>query len=296
MGYFVITPKKPMHIPGWCRKYGPDILTYSGIATMIGGTIAACVATRKEAAMEEEIQKEPNKARRVWKRVRPYAGAATLTIAGSLMIGGSHEWMKANNAKLLSEVGAITAGLVAYRKRWQNKVGKEEEEKVFNGETEVEMQKVDNEGNVTTEKVSVTHVDTSVSYSRYFDRWSSWRADEDGNQDYDEQLIRAVQSQLNDLLWGDPRQMVLLNTAYEYLALKTKNQKGQYIEDRSVIGQVAGWILDKKNPGTRDNRIILTTKRTTRQLEDGTIVPTILVDFNVDGNIMREAQEKGILK
>lgn len=295
MSYIVLT-RRPFQAPGWCKKYGSDILTYGGIASMIGGTIAACFATKKELQQEEEIKKEPSRAKRIWRRTKPFVGAAVLTVAGGGMIAGGHAWDKKTITDLTKEVGVVTAGLMAYRKRWQDKVGKEEEEKVFNDEMEVEVQKVDDAGNVTTEKVNAARLDTRISYARYFDRWSSWAADDNGNIDYDEQLIRTKQCQLNDKLWGSPTQMVLLNDAYDMLCLKTKNQHGQYIRDRSVLGQVAGWILDKKNPGSRDNRILLTTKRTTRQLDDGRIVPTLLVDFNVDGNIMQEAQEKGILK
>lgn len=272
------------------KEHSADILTYSGIVLMGGSTVAAAIGTKHMLEEKEEIDKESELVKRVWARSKHYVAAVGLFGAGTFCVLKSDGLMKAKNELLKSEVLALTAGSLAYRQRWKDKVGDEEEKKVFLDEKTEEV--VDENGK--KKKVKTTNIDRRISTERYFDRWSSWRADDHGDTDLDIRTIRNVQAMLCNELCGSPERMVLLNHVYDMLGLYMINKHGQRVADQSVAGQVAGWIWDKDNP-TGDNTIVINVTRTTRRLDDGRVVPTLLLEFNVDGNIMEAAQERGLL-
>lgn len=271
-------------------EHSADILTYSGIVLMGGSTVAAAIGTKNMLEEKEKKGEEPELVKRVWDRSKHYVAAVGLFGAGTFCILKSDGIMKAKNKLLTSEILALTAGNLAYRQRWKDKVGDEEEKKVFLDEKTEEI--VDENGK--KKKVKTTDLDRRLSTSRYFDRWSSWRADDHGDIDLDVRTIRNVQSMLCNELCGSPERMVLLNHVYDMLGLFVINQQGQRVADQTVAGQVGGWIWDKDHP-TGDNTITINVTRTTRRLDDGRVVPTLLLDFNVDGNIMEAAQERGLL-
>lgn len=271
-------------------EHSADILTYGGIVLMGGSTVAAAIGTKNMLEEKEKKGEEPELVKRVWDRSKHYVAAVGLFGAGTFCILKSDGIMKARNKLLTSEILALTAGNLAYRQRWKDKVGDEEEKKVFLDEKTEEI--VDENGK--KKKVKTTDLDRRVSLERYFDRWSSWRADDHGDIDLDVRTIRNVQSMLCNELCGSPERMVLLNHVYDMLGLFVVNQQGQRVADQTVAGQVAGWIWDKDHP-TGDNTIVINVTRTTRRLDDGRIVPTLLLEFNVDGNIMEAAQERGLL-
>lgn len=271
------------------REHGADILTYSGIGLLGASTIAACIGTKHLMEEKEDISKEDALVKRVWDRSKHYVASTGLFAAGTFCILKSDGIMKAKNDLLKSEVLALTAGSLAYRNRWKEKVGDEEEKKVFFDE-KTEEAEIDGK----KKKVKTTAVDRTISTERYFDQWSSWAADDTGDIDYDIKTVRNVQAVLNNELRGNPERMVLLNHAYDLLRLYTSNPHGQRVDDRTIVGQVAGWIYDKENP-TGDNTILITMTKTTRRLEDGRIVPTLLLEFNIDGNIMKAAKERGLI-
>ena len=271
-------------------NHSADILTYGGIALMGSSTIAAAIGTKHMLEEKESKPEESALVKKVWDRSKHYVAAAGLFGAGAFCVIKSDGIMKAKNKLLEGQVLALAAGNLAYRKRWQDKVGNEEEKKVFLDEKTEEI--VDENGK--KKKVKTTSIDRTISTERYFDRWSSWRADDHGDTDLDIRTIRNVQEMLCNELCGSPERMVLLNHVYDMLGLFVVNKHGQRVADQSVAGQVAGWIWDKDHP-TGDNTIAITVTRTTRQLDDGRVVPTLLLEFNVDGNIMKAAQERGLL-
>lgn len=288
MAVYQIVPSNGKFM-SFVREHGADILTYVGVGLMGASTIAACVGTKHLMEEKEEIDKEPDIFKRALARSKHYAISTGLFAAGTFCILESDDIMKSRNKILESEVLALAAGNMAYRKRWKDKVGADEEEKVYldekTEETEVDGKK---------KKVKTTNVDRRVCIERYFDRWTSWAADDHGDIDLDVKTVRNIMSVLNNELRGSPERMVYLNHAYDLLRLYKVNPYGQNVDDRTVIGQVAGWIYDKNNP-TGDNTIVITTTKTTRRLDDGRIVPTLLLEFNIDGNIMEAAQERGLL-
>ena len=270
------------------RDNKTDILTYGGIGLMTASTIAACVGTKKLIEQKEEIAEEPDIVKRVWARSRKFVLATGFWAAGAYCIHESHGIMKAENLALSNTVTSLLAGSMAYRKRWQDKVGEEEEKKIFIDEKTEEI--VDENGK--KKKVKTTHLDPSISTERYFDRYCSWRADPNGDIDYDGKVIENVQEIVNQLLWGNGEHYVFLDEVYNQLGLFVVNEFGERVADRSIAGRNGGWILDKKNP-TGDNTIIIKKTKTVRRLNDGTVVPTWLLEFNIDGNIVKPLRERG---
>lgn len=274
----------------WMREHKTDILTYGGIGLMTASTAVACIGTKHVIEHKEEINAENELVKRVWERSKIFVAATGFWAGGAYCIHKSHGMLKAENAALTNTVISMAAGTMAYRNRWKDKVGEAEEEKIFFDEKTEEI----SDENGKKKKVRTSAIDTAISTERYFDRYSSWAADENGDREYDKRVINNVVCVLNNKLRGDPEQILLLNQAYEYLRLFKVNKHGQRVDDRSVIGQVAGWIYDKENP-TGDNTVVITVTETTRRLEDGRVIPTLRLGFNFDGNIMAAAKERGLM-
>lgn len=274
----------------WIRDHKTDILTYGGIGLMTASTVTACLGTKYVIEHKEDIREEPEIVKRVWERSKIFVAATGFWASGAYCIHKSHGMLKAENTALTNTILSAAAGTIAYRNRWKDKVGAEEEEKVFFDEKTEES----TDENGKKKKVKTSAIDIVLSTERFFDRYTSWAADENGDISYDKQVIKNKVCVLNNKLRGNPEQILLLNQAYEELCLFRVNKHGQRVDDRSVIGQKAGWIYDKDNP-TGDNTVVITVKETTRRLEDGRIIPTLRLGFNFDGNIMEAAKERGLL-
>ena len=274
----------------WIRDHKTDILTYGGIGLMTASTAVACIGTKHVIEHKEEINSEDALVKRVWERSKIFVAATGFWAGGAYCIHKSHGMLKAENAALTNTIVSMAVGTMAYRNRWKDKVGNEEEEKVFFDEKTEEI--VDENGK--KKKVKTSAIDTIISTERFFDRYTSWAADENGDIEYDKKLIRNAVCELNNELRGNPEQMLLLNHVYDRLQLYRTNEHGQHIADQSVIGQKAGWIYDKNHP-TGDNTIVITVKETTRRLEDGRVIPTLRLGFNFDGDILKAAKERGLL-
>lgn len=275
----------------WIRDHKTDILTYGGIGLMTASTAVACLGTKYVIEHKEEINSENELVKRVWERSKIFVAATGLWAGGAYSIHKSHGMLKAENAALTNTVISMAAGTIAYRNRWKDKVGSAEEEKVFFDEKTEEI----TDENGKKKKVKTSAIDTILSTERFFDRYTSWAADENGDIEYDKKVIKNVMCVLNNRLRGDPEQMLLLNQAYEELRLFRVNAYGQRVDDRSVIGQKAGWIYDKANP-TGDNTVMITVTETSRRLKDGSVIPTLRLGFNFDGDILKAAKERGLLE
>ena len=278
-------------VASWFREHKTDILTYGGIGLMTASTVAACIGTKKMIEHDEEIRHETAVAKRVWARGKYYILATGFWAGGVYTIHKSHGMMKAENAALTNTIASMAAGTVAYRKRWKDKVGEEEEEKIFYDEKTEETA----DENGKKKKVKVSNIDKRISTDVYFDRWCSWKADENGDMEYDGRVIDSVMAVMNNELRGAPERYVILNHGYDMLGEFEENEFGQRVEYRTVAGQIGGWIYDKENPNG-DNTIIFKRTKTTRRLPDGRVVPTWRISFNIDGDIMKPLKERGWIK
>jgi len=272
------------------RKHGTDIMTYGGLGLMTLSSVAACIGTKNMIAEEEDIKQEPAVAKRIVRRGKHYVLATVFWAGGVFSIHKSHGHLKAENAALGNTVASMMTGAMAYRERWKEKVGQEEEEKIFLDEKTEEI--VDKDGK--KKKVKTTSIDKSISTDIYFDRYCSWLADDSGDIDYDEKVAKGVAADLNNMLWGCPERHIFLNKAYDMYQAFTENEYGQHVAYQTVAGQRCGWILDKQNP-TGDNTIVVKITRTHRKLPDGEIIPTLRLSFNHEGDITNAAKERGLL-
>ena len=273
------------------REHGPDILTYGGIGLMGASVIAAAAGTKKMMEEKDSWKSNDPLVKKVWDRSKHYVATTGLFAAGSFCIIKSDGIMKERNKQLTETIAAMSVATMAYRQRWKNKVGEDEEEKIFFDEKTEET--VGEDGK--KKKVKTQTIDRTISTDIYFDRWCSWRADENGDMDFDARTIDNVMALLNNELRGNPERYVLLQRAYDMLGAFMINEHGQRVDYRTVAGQVGGWIYDKANPNG-DNSIAITRTRTMRKLEDGRVVPTWRLSFNVDGNIMGALRERGWIK
>jgi len=287
-------------------KNGPTIGTYAGVGLMAGSSVAACIATKKvvekkyEAPKEEpkteekaEEKKDISKVKKIWNEVKPYVPAAVMMAGGAACIVTSHMTMQQRNAALTAQIGTMTAAVAAYRKRVADKVGEDEEKKLFFDKV-IEETVLTEDGKEVKKKTTVTEIPEDITNSFYFDRYCSWRADPDGDIEFDMQLLKSIQAIMNQIGWASSNHMVTVNQVYEECQLY-REVSGRKIQLMTIKGQVGGWIFDKANPNG-DNMILFDCTPTTRQLDDGRIVNTVLVELNVDGNIMLPAKERGLIE
>lgn len=273
------------------REHAPDILTYGGVTLMGASVIAAAVGTKKMMEEKDEWKSDDPLVKKVWNRSKHYVATTGLFAAGTFCIVKSDGIMKDRNKQLTETIAAMSVASMAYRQRWKDKVGNEEEEKIFFDEKTEEV--VGEDGK--KKKVKTQTIDQAISTDIFFDRYCSWRADEHGDMDFDARTIDNVMAMLNNELRGNPERYVLLQHAYDMLGAFMINEFGQRVDYRTVAGQNGGWIYDKENPNG-DNTITLKRTKTTRKLEDGRVIPTWRITFNVDGNIMKPLRERGWIK
>lgn len=288
MSVYRVIPGKMVN---WIRDHKTDILTYGGIGLMTASTITACIGTKHVIENKEKIDSEDAIVKRVWERSKYFVLATGFWAGGAYSIHSSHGILKAENAALSNTIVTMAAGTIAYRNRWKDKVGDQKEEEVFFDEKTEEM--VDEDGK--KKKVKTSSIEKTISTDIYFDRWCSWRADDHGDMEFDERTVKNVQAMLNQCLWGDPERYILLSRAYDMLGAFMVNEHGQRVDYRTEICNKYGWILDKDRPNG-DNTITIERTKTYRRLEDGKIVPTWRLSFNVDGDIIQPAKERGLIK
>lgn len=139
---------------------------------------------------------------------------------------------------------------------------------------EVEETVTDEKGNEKTVKKTVDVVDpnTISEFAKFFDDGCiGWTKDPELNMIFLRQQEAAATKRLED------RGHLFLNEVYDMLGLP-----------HTRAGQIVGWIYDKKNPigdNYVDFGIYDTSKEANRNFVNG-YERTILLDFNVDGNIL----------
>lgn len=113
--------------------------------------------------------------------------------------------------------------------------------------------------------------DTFSQYARFFDEACvGWNRDPKTNLIF----LKNRQEYANDLL--KTKGYLFLNEVYDLLGMR-----------RSQEGQVTGWIYDKENP-IGDNFVDFGLNKDNKIAQDFIMGfgNTILLDFNVDGNIL----------
>lgn len=286
------------------KKYSPQILVTAGVIGTVTSAVMACKATTKidsilnktkhdisdiheaiehpENLTEEYTVEDSKKDLAI---VYAHTGIELLKLYGPSLILGtasiasifmSHNILRKRNLALAAAYTTVDSSFKSYRNRVVERFGKEldRELKYDIKAKEIKETVVDEEGKKKTvkNKYEVTSIDGYSDYSRFFDDGCiGWTKDPEINL----MTLRSYQNYANDLL--KTKGYLFLNDVYDILGIQ-----------HTRAGQIVGWMYDEKNPkgdNFVDFGIYDVHKEGSRNFVNG-IERTILLDFNVDGNIL----------
>lgn len=283
------------------NQHSPEILIVLGTAGVIGGTILACMATRKvDGVLEEAAEKiediheyvneigysddytekdEKRALAKVYCRtglefVRLYAPAVVTTTVGLTCMITSNKILRDRNLALAAAYASVDKGFKEYRKRVVERFGEEMDNELRYDikSRKVEETVVDENGNETVIEKEVKCVAEDIlsnEFSKFFDEsckgWSK-------NAEYNMTFLLQVQAFANRKLQAEG--YLYLNEVYEMLGIQ-----------KTKAGQIAGWVWDENNPTYIDFGIFNIYREKNRDFVNG-YEPVILLEFNVQGNIL----------
>lgn len=294
------------------KKHSPEILITAGVIGTVTSTVMACKATLKVATIIDDSQEELDAIHAAGKRletreslpcedgsvytkddlkkdlvmhytkltveiVKTYAPSVILGTLSLSCVFASNNVLRKRNAALAAAYATVDRGFKEYRNRVVERFGKEVDHELrYNVKAETfEETKVDEKtGKEKTVKttVSVSDPNEYSMYARFYDDGcTGWSKDPEHNL----WQLKQIQSFLSDKLKSQG--YLFLNDAYEALGIP-----------KSKAGQIVGWIYDEENPigdNFVDFGIYDTNRPAVRDFING-YERTILLDFNVDGNIL----------
>lgn len=289
-------------------KHSPEILMGIGIAGVITSTVLACRSTLKVKDILEDKETNMNNVKEVLAEGREdyteedarkdktiimtttairimklYAPSVIIGAGSIACLLESHNVMRNRNAGLAAALAATTESFKQYRERVTAKYGDEVDKEMRYG---IKKEKKEEDGKKTKEDIVVGCDEKELSgYARYFNESNiNWTDD----PQYNMMFLRQNQNWANDKLISQG--YLYLNDVYDALGFpKTK------------AGQVVGWVYDPKNNERGDNYIDfgiydLNVRGYRDEMANDTIAEerqdfingyrnSILLDFNVDGNI-----------
>ena len=289
-------------VKGKVQKHSPEILMGVGVVGVVATTVTACRATMKlndildecsetrekiksvqdnpayeDRYSEEDAQKDLtiNYVQTGVKVAKLYAPSVALGVLSVGCLVGSHSVMQKRNAALSAAYLTVDKSFKEYKQRVIDRVGEEVEKEIRYGikAEEVVETVTDEDGNETTVTETVKMMDPNLysDYARFFDEASPyWQKD----PEYNLVFLKAQQQYANDLLRAKGR--LFLNDVYDMLGI-----------EKTKAGQIVGWVYDPENPNGDnfvDFGIYDMSKERVRAFVNG-YEATILLDFNVDGNI-----------
>ena len=289
-------------VKGKVEKHSPEILMGVGVIGVVTTTVMACKATMKlndildecketrdkiveveanpeyqEKYTQEDAKKDLaiNYIQTGVKVAKLYAPSVALGTLSITCLLASHNVMQKRNAALSAAYLTVDKSFKEYKQRVIDRVGEEVEKEIRYGiKAEEVLTTIENEdGTETTVTETIKTMDPNLysDYARFFDESSPyWQKD----PEYNLMFLKAQQQYANDLLRAKGR--LFLNDVYDMLGI-----------DKTKAGQIVGWIYDPKNTkgdNFVDFGIYNMSNDRVRAFVNG-YEPTILLDFNVDGNI-----------
>lgn len=283
------------------KKHTPEILVIAGVGGTIATTVIACKATTKiddvlaentehiaktkqyvkengysEKYTEKDYQKDltimyTQKGLALLKLYAPSIALGTMSITAIL---AGHNILKKRNVAIAAAYEVVNKNFNDYRGRVVERFGHE-----LDRELRYNIHKEEVEETVIDEKtgkekkvkknVDVCDIDNYSDFAKFFDEsCTGWTKDPETNL----MFLKHQQRYANDLLEG--RGYLFLNEVYDMLGI-----------ERTVAGQSVGWIYDKNIIDKIDFGIYNSHNQAARRFVNG-IERTILLDFNVDGNIL----------
>lgn len=290
------------------KKHSPEILVVAGVVGTVASAIMACKATTKVEAIltdtkdrvdkiheatdtgvteagetynEEDAQKDLVivYSQTAIKFVKLYAPAVALGALSITSILASNNILRKRNIALAAAYATVDKGFKEYRSRVVERFGEAvDRELKYNIKAhKVEETVVDPETGKekkVKKTVEVAEFDPNEcsEYAKFFDDGcKGWEKDAEMNLLF----LRAQQRYANDLLQA--RGYLFLNEVYRMLGIQ-----------ETKAGQIVGWVYDTKNP-VGDNYVDFgiydINRPKARDFVNG-YERTILLDFNVDGNIL----------
>ena len=286
------------------KKHSPEILVVTGVVGTVASAVMACKATTKidevlaetkdniektkdyvekkgfsEKYTEEDYKKDLTifYAKGGLELVKLYAPSVALGALSITAILSGHNVLRKRNVALAAAYATVEKGFKEYRGRVVERFGEElDRELKYNIKAkEVEETTVDEktgEEKVTKKTVNVADPNNYSTYARFFDDGcTGWTK----NPEYNLMFLKNQQRYANDLLKS--RGHLFLNEVYDMLGIP-----------RTKAGQVVGWIYDEEYPNGDnfvDFGIYDLYNEKARDFVNG-YEKTILLDFNVDGDIM----------
>ena len=295
------------------KKHSPEILVVAGVIGVVGSTVMACKATTKINDILDDTKDQLDKIHEAGERLENgetlmlkdgeeytveqnkkdltivYAQTAlkfAKLYAPSVIIGGlsitailtGHNITRKRNIALAAAYTAVDKSFKEYRGRVVERFGEALDKELKYGIKSKEVDEVvtNEDGTESVVKKTVDVVDATnpmnvSEYARFFDDGcAGWTKD----PEYNLMFLRDQQRYANDLLKSKGH--LFLNEVYDLLGIP-----------RTKAGQIVGWIYDEKHPNGDnfvDFGIYDTNKTANRDFVNG-YERTILLDFNVDGNI-----------
>lgn len=285
------------------KKHSPEILVVTGIVGGVASAVMACKATTKLDTILDAHQDKVEKIHEaiehpeelpaeytvedgkkdlaivyvqtgveVFKLYAPAVALGTLSITAIL---AGHNILRKRYVATAAAYTALDKSFKEYRGRVVERFGealdKELRYNIKTKETEEIVTNEDGTESVVKKQVEVVDPSQFSPYARFFDDGCiGWTKD----PEYNLMFLNDQQRYANDRLKA--KGSVTLNEVYDMLGIP-----------RTKAGYVVGWIYDEKNPvgdNFIDFGIYNTYNPKVRDFVNG-YERTILLDFNVDGNI-----------
>lgn len=293
------------------KKHSPEILVAAGIGAGIVATIVACkqtikandivaearkslqniedvkeLAANNEVEYTEENEQEDRKTigmQVAVGMVKTYALPVGLGVLSITCILAGHHILKKRNVALAAAYSALSTDFMNYRKRVVDKYGKDVDFMLKNG---LEKQIIANrvvdpetgEVKETKEEVLTYEGDKLSQYARVFDEVGStqWTPSADHNRAF----LLMEQNYFNERI--RTRGYIFLNEVYERLGFRP-----------TKAGSVVGWVYQNADYEGIDFGIFTAHTQKAAEFLEGT-EPSIILDFNVQGDILSLVTEGGV--
>lgn len=285
------------------KKHSPEILVAAGVVGVVTSGVMACKATTKLSGILEEQKAQTDQingyveehgytseyneedqkkdlaivtVQTGVKIAKLYGPAIILGAVSITAIVASNRILNKRNAALAAAYTVVDKGFKEYRGRVIERFGKELDRELRHNIKAKEVEEIvvneDGTQSVVKDTVNVAEVNECSDYARFFDDGcAGWDKDPELNL----MTLRNQQRFANEKLRANG--YLFLNEVYDMLGIP-----------RTKAGQCVGWVYDEKNP-VGDNYVDFgiydSNRQKSRDFVNG-YERTILLDFNVDGNIL----------
>lgn len=284
------------------KKHSPEIMVIAGVVGVVASAVMACKATTKASEIIDDTKDQMDKIKKVAampdvedyteedmkkdiaivytqtavKFIKLYGPSVLLGAASIASILAGHNITRKRNVALAAAYATIDNSFKDYRSHVIERFGEQLDKELRYNIKAKEFSEIvtDDKGKEKTTKktVEVADPNTYSDYARFFDDGcTGWQKDAELNLVF----LKQQQNWANDLL--KRKGHLFLNEVYDMLGIP-----------RTKAGQIVGWIYDEDHPNGDnfvDFGIYDLNRERARDFVNG-YERTILLDFNVDGNIL----------